>query len=243
MIRITLPAGCIATLAAVCFALYGGPALACMVCIPFPEKTATDRLLEASAVVLARENPGKPYSYASIETLKGKIDRPAISLFLDSATRRRLSVNPDDAVVLGLDGSNGQWTMISYATPAYQALVEDILERSTDWRQLGSSESRAAFFLSYLTAPDFRIHNLAYLEVGRASYGLIRRADTIVPATQIHRFISDPKYLEWHALYILLLGVDANAEGRGDDPGGDAEQFQAQSVAQSFRLGNRFNRI
>jgi hypothetical protein len=28
----------------------------------------------------------------------------------------------------------------------------------------------------------------------------------------VHRFLADPQYLEWHALYILLLGVDAKAD-------------------------------
>ena len=56
----------LAAIAVTCFAMLGGRAEACMVCIPFPEDTATDQLLQADVVVRARENPDKPFSYLAI---------------------------------------------------------------------------------------------------------------------------------------------------------------------------------
>ena len=195
-----------------CLAMLGGRAEACMVCIPFPGDTATDQLLQADVVVLARENPDKPFSYVAVEVLKGEFGDPRIDLFLDSTTRRRLAFNPGEAVVLTYAGAANDWRSAGYATPAYKALAGEILARESTWGQWSQGENRATFFLPYLADADRFVRELAYLEVGRASYDTIRRADPFVPATQVHRFLADPQYLEWHALYILLLGVDAKAD-------------------------------
>jgi disulfide oxidoreductase YuzD len=195
-----------------CLAMLGGRAEACMVCIPFPEDTATDQLLQADVVVLGRENPDQPFSYVAIEVLKGKLDDPDIDQFVDSTTRRRLAFNPGESVVLTFGGATNDWRSAGYATPAYKALAGEILARASTWKQWDQGENRATFFLPYLADADRFVRDLAYLEVGRASYNTIRRADPFVPAAQVHRFLADPQYLEWHALYILLLGVDAKAD-------------------------------
>ena len=202
----------LAAITVICLALFAGRSEACMVCIPFPEDTATDQLLRGDVVVLARENPDKPFSFVAVEVLKGDLDDPAIDLFVDSTTRRRLALGPEHSVVLTLDAATNHWQSAGFGTPAYQALVRDILAQAPSWDLSGRAENRATFFLPYLTHADPAIHELAYLEVGRASYDTIRRADRVVPTEQVHRFLSNPQYLEWHALYILLLGVDAHPD-------------------------------
>lgn len=192
-----------------CLAMFGGRAEACMVCIPFPEATATDRLLQADVVVLARENAEKPYSYVSVEVLKGVLNDPAIELFIDSSTRRRLATNPDHSVVLTFSSAAKNWRSAGYANPAYKALVGEILAHEPIWQRPGGAKSRATFFAPYLADADSAVSKLAYLEVGRASYDTIRQADSLVTSEQVHRFLDNPQYIEWHALYILLLGVDA----------------------------------
>ena len=66
--------------------------------------------------------------------------------------------------------------------------------------------------MRYLADAQRPIRELAYLEVGRASYDTIREADRFVPADQVRAFLADPQYFEWRALYILLLGVDAKPD-------------------------------
>jgi hypothetical protein len=73
--RIKLATRCCAVVVMTCLAMLGGRAEACMVCIPFPEDTATDQLLQADVVVLGRENPDQPFSYVAIEVLKGKLEQ------------------------------------------------------------------------------------------------------------------------------------------------------------------------
>lgn len=201
-----------AAVAITCLAMLGSRAEACMVCIPFPEDTATDQLLRADVVVLARENPDKPFSYVAVEVLKGELADPRIDLFLNSRTRRRLSLDPDESVVLTFAGGSNEWRSAGYATRAFSALAGAILARESTFKQWGWEENRANFFIPYLADADRSVRELAYLEVGRASYDTIRRADAYVPPALVHGFLADPQYLEWHALYILLLGVNATAD-------------------------------
>ena len=67
-----------------------GAAHACLICIPYPVKTAADFLIDSATVILAREHPDKPFLYAPVDLLKGNPDRVEIDLLLDSATRRLL---------------------------------------------------------------------------------------------------------------------------------------------------------
>ena len=182
-----------------------------MVCIPFPQSTVADKLLRAEVVVLARENAKKPFSYVAVEVLKGALDDPQIDLFLDSSTRRRLAVDPDRSVVLVLSGPS-TWRALGYASPRYEAVVREILSRASLWRERAGQVNRATYFMPYLTDEEGSIRELAYLEVGQASYDTIRKADRFVPADQLRAFLTDPQYLEWRALYILLLGVNANSD-------------------------------
>lgn len=192
-----------------CLTLFAGGAAACMVCIPFPEDTATDLLQGAEVVVLARENPDKPFSYLATEVLKGELEILEIDLFVDSATRRRLKSNPGQAVVLARGAAADSWRSAGYASESYGGLVREILLRTPEWRD---ANMRARFFMPYLAAAEPAVRELAYLEVGRASYDTIREADPYVPADQIYRFLANTQYLEWQPLYILLLGIDASAE-------------------------------
>ncbi|MDX1560351.1 MAG: hypothetical protein R3193_15695 [Marinobacter sp.] len=234
-----------------CLTLFAGRAQACMVCLPFPEATVADHLLNAQVVVLARENPRKPFSYLAVEVLKGDLTEPEIDLFLDTGTRRLLAANPDRSVVLALNSakspsargfwaqgtsasepSAGSWRSLNYASPRYEALVRDILAQAARWRESVGRETRATYFFPYLADTERSIRELAYLEVGRASYQTIRKADSFVPSDQLRVFLADPKYLKWHPLYILLLGVDAQPE--------DEKQIRA-AMASLSRLDYTLN--
>ena len=61
------------------------------VCIPMPVKTLADRLLEANALVLAREDPERPFHYVTVKVLKGDPGDTPIDAFLPSLTRRELA--------------------------------------------------------------------------------------------------------------------------------------------------------
>ena len=199
------------------FTLHSNLSRACMVCIPFPEATIIDRLLDADTVVLARADPQNPFAYRAVATLHGDLADPAIDLFVNSAVRRRLGLNPDRAVVLARGAAQDnpedkRWRSIGFASPAFESLVRDTLDNADQWRAAGGEQGRYAYFMHHLASEETMIRETAYLEVGRAPYDVIREADAYVPASKIQRFLDDPLYLEWRRLYILLLGVDASIE-------------------------------
>ena len=99
---------------------------ACQACIPFPQKTATDYLIQADTVVFAREDPERPFSYAPVETLKGAADDGGIDLFLNSSTRRVLAADEDRVVVLVRVG-DGSWRSLGIADNDYQQVVRRII--------------------------------------------------------------------------------------------------------------------
>ena len=79
---------------------------ACVICVPYPTKTAADYLVDSDTVVLARENPDKPWSYVPVETLKGEMTLSPIDHFLNSTTRRMLEIHPERGVVFVRDAAD-----------------------------------------------------------------------------------------------------------------------------------------
>lgn len=188
---------------------------ACVVCIPYPTKTAADHLVAGSAVVLARENPAKPFSYLAVETLAGEVGDPAIDLFLDSATRRRLSMNPDRAVVLVRERSGSDWRNLGFADADYEALVRQILSQAPAWQNHDvAARERLAFFAPLLGHANRRIHELAYLEIARAPYGAIKDFSHAWSREAIRALLRNPLYLEWYPLAILMLARNGDADDR-----------------------------
>ena len=90
------------------------PAMACQICLPFPRESAADKLIDAEIVVLAREDPAKPFSLKPGEVLKGRVgwqsDTPITSaelrLFYYTKGKGTRDV---DVVVVGA-GNFGMWT-------------------------------------------------------------------------------------------------------------------------------------
>jgi hypothetical protein len=99
----------------ICLMGLAGAVCAGVICVPYPEKTAADALIDSATVVLAREHPYKPFSYAPVGTLKGYADGAEIGLLLDSTTRRILAVQPERAVVLVRKREEEPWRSLGLA--------------------------------------------------------------------------------------------------------------------------------
>jgi hypothetical protein len=182
-------------------------AKACQICVPLPKKTLADRLLESDAVTLAREDPKRPFHYAAVETLKGHPDGTPIDAFLNSHARRLLAIHPDWTMVLARDPRDGAWATLGIADGDYELVIRRILGFANSWRPLETNnKERLAFFAKLLGHSDSRLHELAYLEVGRAPYAAIRKISSAVPIEAVRAILDDPRYLEWRSLAILMLG-------------------------------------
>ena len=183
-----------------------------IVCAPLPKKTAVDHLLESETVVLARENSRRPFSYMTVEVLIGETVDGAIDLFLDSSTRRRLRAYPSDSVMLGRS-NDGKWFRIGYVDTTYESIIREILEHLPAWQNKPVwTKERFLFFVDLLGHENRQIHELAYIEVGRAPYREIRNLRNVVSRESIYRELSDYRYREWHPLYLLMLGTSDNNE-------------------------------
>ncbi len=199
-------------------AIFGFSSLvnACVICIPYPTRTTADYLVESETVVLARENPDKPWSYIPIETLKGETVLSPIDNFLNSITRRLLETYPERGVVLVRDTKDQKkWRSLGFADAEDEKMIREIIRQAPQWQQLGPlNESRLIFFANYLGHEDRDLHELAYLEIGRAPYNQIKQLGTKWPLDQIRALLRDPVYFEWHPLAILMLAHNGDASDR-----------------------------
>ena len=203
------------------------PGQACQICVPFPRTTTADLLLESEVVVLAREDPEQAFRYHAIEVLKGDPCDEKIDLFLNSSTRRLLSVYPDRSAVLTRAAKDGEpsWRNVGIADPEFEPLVRQILESAADWKK--DPAGRTAFFSKHLGDANSDLGKLALLEVGRSPYAEIRKLGGALSRDQIHAFLANFRYIEWHALYILLLAQSDDAEDH-------------QFIMDSFHSARRF---
>ena len=201
-------------------------AQACQICFPFPKKSVADHLIECESVVLAREDPQRPFHYRAIEVLKGAAPQAPIDLFLDSGTRRILRFHPDRSVVLARAGS-GTWRRLAMADATVLPVVRDILKRTPEWQRPGTA--RFDYFAKLFGHDHTVIRDLAHLEVARAPYSHIRRFGRGVPRRKILAALRDVRYAEWWALHILLLAQsgDARDKQRIVDSVRSAERFRS----------------
>lgn len=190
-------------------------ALACQICVPFPKKSAADYLIEADAVVLAREDPDRPFHFRAIEVLRGRPGEELIDLFLDSSTRRQLAHFPSRSVVLVRRTADGKasWKRIATVDGETEAVVRTVLESASAWQE--DPRQRVAFFADRLGHADRQLRDLAHLEVARAPYRRIRELGGMLTREEIYAFLGNVRYMEWHALHILLLAQSGHEDDRG----------------------------
>ena len=206
---------------------------ACQVCFPMPVKTLADRLLEADALVLAREDPARPFHYAVVEVLKGDSGGAPPDTFLPSADRRVLAQFPQRHMLLARARPGGGWAALGIADGAYERVVRQVLEHADTWIPgETANRQRLAAFVPLLGHADTRLHELAYLEIGRAPYSEIRRIAAAVPLETVRGMLDQPRYLEWRSLAILMLAQSERPV--------DRERIRT-TFADKQRLGSTFN--
>jgi len=201
-------------LAACLFALsFAGVVGACQICVPRPTQTLADRLLSSDAVVLARENAHRTYHYAAVEILKGDPGIAAIDLFMNTPVRRRLAADPGSAMLLAHDPQKNAWHTLGIAHDNFERVVRRILSFEGRWipGETGNLQ-RLRELASLLGHVDMRLHELAYLELGRAPYRLIQTVGADVSLEKVREMLENPRYLEWRNLGILLLGLSASEQ-------------------------------
>ena len=132
---------------------------ACQVCIPMPVKTLADRLLEADALVLAREDPERPFHYVTVEVLKGEPGNTPIDAFLPSMDRRILARYPQRHMLLARVRPDGNWSALGITDAEYERFVRRILGHADTWKPMErNNPQRLAEFAPLLGHADIRLH-------------------------------------------------------------------------------------
>ena len=220
-------------LAFVCTAfLHPPPAKACAICVPYPERTLADRLLEFDQIIFAREIENSPYVFSPVETLRGAEARGPIKLFCDSSTRRKLLHIPESAVVIARMSDAEEWRMITFADISYQPFIRGVVENGNKWFDSPGDGDRVRYFSNFLTSAHPMIQEQAYLEVGRAPYSVIKPLASEIPREQIYELLANFRFIEWHSLYILFLG-------QSDNP--DDVAYIRKQIESAARLGMTTN--
>ena len=183
---------------------------ACQICLPLPMATVADLVIQSDAVVFAREDLSNPYSFKAVDVLKGSELTGDIDLFVDSVTRRRLASDNNLAAVLVRAGETGRWRRVVVADEAYQRIVRRILILAPYWEREEGSTKRCEFFLPLLAHRNRALAELAYLELGRAPYEVIKHFSPLLSRTDIRPLLERPEYLEWRSLAILVLAFTAD---------------------------------
>ncbi|MFN0129307.1 MAG: hypothetical protein ACKV19_21785 [Verrucomicrobiales bacterium] len=186
---------------------------ACQICLPFPNESLADHILSSTQLVLARENPDKPFTLRPTRTLaKNETTPPALELFLDTSARRQLAFNEDLSLLCGWSDESGEWRRLALYDQALAPVVSDILEKRQNWKS--DPESRVRYFAGLLGHEETVLSDLAHLEVARAPYKQVIQFADRLPREELHRRLADLRRIEWHALYILLLAQSEDLADR-----------------------------
>ena len=202
--------------------------------VPRPTQTLADRLLESDSVILAREDPQRPFHYAVVDTLKGDPGTTPIDLLMPSHVRRQLASDPELAILLRRVPKTGEWETLGIANGDYMQVVRRILAFADVWTPNETDNpQRLQEFAALLGHRDARLHELAYLEIGRATYASIRRVGADVPLERVRAMLNDPFFFEWRGLDIMLLGL---SDEKQDQSWVIREMQQRQSQSSSLNL-------
>lgn len=193
-----------------CFLAMPHLGTACTICIGMPEKTAADLLLKNHCVVRARQDADNPFAYSPLEILKGRYDHVEIDLLVDSLTRRRLSIDANCSVLLVQESERAGWRNLGVMSDEFESVVRRILLFASEWQGESGPQKRVEYFLSLFGSEDHSVHELAYLELGRAPYAVIRKLGERVQRSDIGPMLDRAQYLQWRSLAILLLGHSDN---------------------------------
>ena len=205
---------------------------ACQICVPYPEATFADKLLENEGIVFARELDDSPYTFYVVETLKGETVQDPIKAFCDSSTRRKLKVVAESVVVLTRAEKNSEWKFSTFARPDFQPFIRDLISIGESWSRGSYQQDRIDFFSELLMSDNKRVQQQAYLEIGRLPYSTIKQLAEKISREQIYSYLNNYRLVEWHNLFILILGQSPLSEDR---------EYIRNKVEYAVRLGTTIN--
>lgn len=202
-----------------------GRALACAICLSAVSVTTGQKLDAADQVALATPvSDGERFKIA--EAVKG--DAPLGTVV--EATSDHAKDFPAGAGKLSLlarNGMSGRWTNFGAIGAENAAWLRELLKTNdgramTPPRPLASPEQtvggstdwskRITLIEPYLESDDPLVAEIAFGELSRTPYDIVRTLRSTLKPDKIRRWVLDPALSRRHAPYILLLGVTGGAD-------------------------------
>ncbi len=178
-----------------------------------PEQTAIDRVIAADHLVIARPDPGNPFAYAPVETLRGTLPIVPITQLVDTTTRRRLMEAPGDGILFSYDPDTAVWTRIAYLDAPYRAVIDRVL--ALDWEAAYTPE-RLDFIGALLTHPDRDLRDVALRDVDTAPYAMLRQIRAELPVRDLLGDLWDRQAFPYQSIRVLLLGLSGSDAARAE---------------------------
>lgn len=189
-------------------------ALACSFHIALPELSIGDRIIDASHIVLARENRDRPFTFEPVISLKGDAADLEIPLLVDSTTRRRLKLNPGDSVLISRSSMDGEWNRLAYIREQDRVIFEEMVAASDSWQKQQDALSRFRFFTALHDHSQSSIRKIALTELDKIPYNYLRTMQVRLPAEEINAKLLDRYEMPWVPIRILMMGILGNDESR-----------------------------
>ena len=173
--------------------------------------TMADSLIRADTIVLARDDGN--YRFEAVELLRGSESAVEIPFLADTAVVRKLSLNPDDAVLFARNPDTGLWRRLAFVDEIMRTFLGDLLEQSAKWSS-EYGEARFQFFAALHDHPDPRIRRIAHLDLDLAPYGLLRTLDLRLEARSILLDLRSFSGFQQVPFKFLLLGLSGEEIAR-----------------------------
>ncbi|MEM7462825.1 MAG: hypothetical protein AAF362_09080 [Pseudomonadota bacterium] len=194
--------------------LFAAPAIACSFHVNLPELSVGDRIIQASHIVLAREDRDKPFTFDPVISLKGDSENLDIPLLVDSATRRRLAANSGDFVLISKSSMDDKWHRLAYVRDQDQELFRDMVTAAKTWSGTQDTSSRFDFFAALHDHPQTTLRKIALTELDKIPYQHLRTMPVRLSAAHINNKLSSRYEIPWVPIRIIMLGILGDEESR-----------------------------
>jgi hypothetical protein len=193
----------------------GHPVAACAFHTALPETSLAEEIARAVSLIAARPGTADPFRFASVAVLRGGATPDLPPHLVDSATRRRLSQDPD-AAVLFARAADGTWTRLLLVDAGTRPVVDRIVARAALWTTPGGAAERRDTFAGLLAHPDTDLRRIALRELDALPYAVLRQGRYPVAAADLLGGLSVIEEMPYAPIRILLLGIDGGPAARDE---------------------------
>lgn len=193
-------------------ALPARPAMACAFDMIKPERTLIDWIVDTDSLVLARPAANNPFTFAVVDVLTGAAVSGPIPHLVDSTTRRKLALHPDDAVLFART-LTGEWRRVAYIDDTFRDVLQTALDHRNTWRA-AIPQSRIDFIDALQDMTDPRLRTIVIGELDKVPYAQLQAFDLRIPPEELIAKLWTKEGYPYQAIHALLIGLSGTEDAR-----------------------------